>query len=76
MPGTAVAALGFNEAYSRVYLSLHWTTDSISGLLYGCLLLAAFIFAVHLVAGPPARVRPADRGQAAAEVPVSTGPGR
>ncbi len=50
-----VAALGFNEAYSRVYLSLHWTTDAVSGLLYGTLLLAVFVTAVHLVAGPPIR---------------------
>jgi hypothetical protein len=50
-----VAALGFNEAFSRVYLSLHWTTDAASGLLYGTLLLAVFITAVHLVAGPPIR---------------------
>jgi len=53
--GAGVAALGFNEAFSRVYLSLHWTTDSITGLLYGALLLAVFITAVHLVAGPPTR---------------------
>ena len=57
--GGGVAALGFNEAFSRVYLSLHWTTDSVSGLLYGTLLLAVFITAVHLVAGPP--VRPSDQ---------------
>jgi Polysaccharide biosynthesis C-terminal domain len=53
--GGGVAALGFNEAFSRVYLSLHWTTDAISGLLYGTLLLAVFITAVHLVAGPAIR---------------------
>ena len=47
----AVAALGFNEAYSRVYLSLHWFTDALSGLLYGSLLLVIFITAVHFVAG-------------------------
>lgn len=47
-----IAALGFNEAFSRVYLSLHWTTDALSGLLYGCLLLAAFILAIRVVAGP------------------------
>ncbi len=45
----AVAALGFNEAYSRVYLSLHWLTDALSGLLYGGLLLCAFIAAVRFV---------------------------
>ena len=48
----AVAALGFNEAYSRVYLTLHWFTDALSGLLYGGLLLAVFIAAVRVVAGP------------------------
>jgi hypothetical protein len=53
--GGGVAALGFNEAFSRVYLSLHWTTDAVSGLLYGTLLLAVFITAVHLVAGPHIR---------------------
>jgi membrane-associated phospholipid phosphatase len=47
-----VGALGFNEAYSRVYLTLHWFTDALSGLLYGGLLLAVFILAVRLVAGP------------------------
>ena len=51
--GAAVAALGFNEAYSRVYLSLHWFTDAVSGLLYGTLLLAVFIIAVQFVAGRP-----------------------
>jgi len=54
----AVAALGFNEAYSRVYLTLHWFTDALSGLLYGGLLLAVFIAAVRVVAGPaPAAAR-------------------
>lgn len=51
----AVSALGFNEAYSRVYLSLHWFTDALSGLLYGSLLLIIFIVAVHFVAGPPSQ---------------------
>jgi membrane-associated phospholipid phosphatase len=50
--GAAVAALGFNEAYSRVYLTLHWFTDAASGLLYGALLLAVFIVVIRLVAGP------------------------
>ena len=53
----AVAALGFNEAYSRVYLSLHWFTDALSGLLYGSLLLAGFILAIRAVAGRTAQVR-------------------
>jgi membrane-associated phospholipid phosphatase len=47
-----VAALAFNEACSRQYLSKHWFTDIISGLLYGALLLAPFIAAVRQIAGP------------------------
>ncbi len=60
--GAAVAALGFDEAYSRVYLGLHWFTDAVSGLLYGVLLLAAFIVAVEFVAGRQAVSRPAESG--------------
>ncbi len=60
--GATVAALGFNEAYSRVYLTLHWFTDALSGLLFGGLLLAVFIIAIRFVAGrrhpagPPKRL--------------------
>jgi membrane-associated phospholipid phosphatase len=48
----AVAALTLNEAYSREYLSKHWFTDILSGVLYGAVLLAPFIAAVRLIAGP------------------------
>ncbi len=48
----AVAALAFNEAYSRQYLTLHWTTDILSGLVYGGLILAVFIATIRLVVGP------------------------
>jgi membrane-associated phospholipid phosphatase len=48
--GTAVAALGFNEAYSRAYLTLHWFTDTLAGALFGCLQLVVFITAVRWVA--------------------------
>jgi membrane-associated phospholipid phosphatase len=47
-----VSALSFNEAYSRQYLSKHWLTDIITGLLYGALLLAPSVAAVRLIAGP------------------------
>jgi hypothetical protein len=76
--GTVVAALGFNEAFSRIYLSLHWTTDALSGLLYGTLLLAAFITAVRLVAGRSSLAKPAGMVAASAapggaEPPADTG---
>jgi PAP2 superfamily len=48
----AVAALAFNQAYAREYLSEHWFIDIICGLVYGGLLLAPFIAAVRLIAGP------------------------
>jgi membrane-associated phospholipid phosphatase len=48
----AVAALSFNEVYSREYLSKHWFSDILSGLLYGAILLAPSIAAVRLFAGP------------------------
>jgi membrane-associated phospholipid phosphatase len=48
----AVAVLSFNEAYSRGYLAVHWFTDILGGVVYGCLLLALYIAAVRAVAGP------------------------
>jgi membrane-associated phospholipid phosphatase len=51
-----VAAAGFTEAYSRVYLTLHWFTDAVSGLVYGSLLLAVFIATIRLVDGPARKV--------------------
>lgn len=53
----AVAALSFNEAYSREYLSKHWFSDILSGLVYGAVLLAPSVAAVRLVAGPPVTAR-------------------
>jgi len=72
----AIAALGFNEAYSRVYLSLHWFTDALSGLLYGTLLLVIFVMGVHLVAGRPSPRGAAAASQRAAGVVAATGPPR
>ena len=65
--GTAVAVLAFNEAYSRWYLGLHWTTDVLSGVLYGSLLLLVVIVSVRLVLGPAA-------GLAGPVVPAMTAP--
>lgn len=47
-----VCALGFSEGYTRAYLTLHWFSDIISGIIYGILILAVFIAAIRLVAGP------------------------
>ncbi len=51
-----VAALGFSEGYSRGYLTLHWFTDIVSGLIYGGLILAVFIATIRLVDGPTPEV--------------------
>ena len=50
--GAAVAALAFDEGYSRLYLGMHWATDVLSGWFYGILLLALFVLATRLVMGP------------------------
>ncbi|HEY2129196.1 MAG TPA: phosphatase PAP2 family protein [Streptosporangiaceae bacterium] len=57
---TVVAALGFHEGYTRWYLAVHWTTDIVGGWFYGCLMLAIYILAIRLVAGP-ARVPSLER---------------
>jgi len=54
----AVAALSFNEAYSREYLVKHWTSDILSGLGYGAILLVPSIAAVRVFAGPAVRSAP------------------
>lgn len=61
--GAAVAALAFDEGYSRVYLGMHWATDVLSGWFYGVLLLALFILATRVIMGParpPGEVAAAD----------------
>ena len=60
----AVAAIAFDEGYSRVYLGMHWATDVLSGWIYGLLLLVAFITAVRLVAGPAGRPAATTAGSA------------
>ena len=62
----AVAALAFNEAYTRIYLTLHWFTDAISGLIYGALVLAAVILAIRTVIGPAPPLRPGGQATAGA----------
>jgi undecaprenyl-diphosphatase len=68
--GAAVAALAFNEGYSRVYLGMHWTTDVLSGWFYGILLLALFILATRLIMGP---ARAPEEVAAGAPEEVATG---
>jgi len=71
--GAAVAAVSFSEAYSRVYLSLHWFTDALSGLLYGALLLIVFIIAVRAVTGAPSTAAAPSGGEGVA-VPAGVPP--
>jgi membrane-associated phospholipid phosphatase len=68
-----VAALGFSEGYSRGYLTLHWFTDIVSGLIYGCLILAVFITAIRLVNGPGRR--PGAVGVASIPIPAASAVG-
>jgi hypothetical protein len=71
----AVAMIGFNEGYSRMYLTLHWLTDALSGWLYGGMLLVVFILAVRLVAGPGrAQAEAARAARAGASPPAAPPP--
>jgi hypothetical protein len=57
----SVTALAFHQAYCREYLSKHWCTDILSGLFYGGVLLAPFIAAIRLIAGPASAQADRDR---------------
>jgi membrane-associated phospholipid phosphatase len=49
---TVLAAASFTEAYSRLYLSKHWLTDIIGGVVFGILLLFVFIAAAQMLDRP------------------------
>jgi membrane-associated phospholipid phosphatase len=61
---TVIAALGFIEAYSRVYLAVHWVSDAVGGLIFGAALLGIFIVALRTVTG---RTRSTGSGPASSE---------
>ena len=72
--GAGVAAVAFNEGYSRLYLGMHWTTDVLSGWFYGTLLLALFILATRVIMGPARTPEEVAAGDPAAVYPaVSNG---
>lgn len=57
---TGVALLGYGEAYSRLYLSLHWISDIVAGAIFGALIIVVATAAVRCatsVDAPMARVR-------------------
>ena len=72
--GLGVAAVV--EAFTRVYLSKHWLTDAVGGLIFGYLLLivsataAAALVTTYGPSGPP----PEDAGRHAQEPDVATVP--
>jgi hypothetical protein len=49
----AIGVFAFNMAYCREYLSKHWLTDIVSGLVYGSVMYAPFAVAIRAIAGPP-----------------------
>ena len=69
--GAAVAALAFNEGYSRIYLGMHWTTDVLSGWFYGILLLALFVLATRVIMGPARTPAAFAAGDPAAAYPAA-----
>lgn len=44
---TGLALLTFAEAYSRLYLSLHWISDILGGLIFGVLIIFSVSLAVR-----------------------------
>lgn len=60
---TGVFTYGLIEAYTRVYLQVHWLTDAIGGLLFGAVVLATG--SALLAALPAARPRAGTAPQSA-----------
>lgn len=69
---TGLIAAGVLETYTRIYLSKHWTTDSVFGLVLGTCLLLVNVAAVTALSrigdGPQAQLPPVESEQVA---PVS-----
>jgi membrane-associated phospholipid phosphatase len=70
--GAGVAAVAFNEGYSRLYLGMHWTTDVLSGWFYGILLLSLFILATRVIMGPARTPDEIAAGDPAAVYPAAS----
>jgi membrane-associated phospholipid phosphatase len=52
---TAITLVAFLQAYARLYLGYHWTTDVPGGVLLGALLLIMMVMALSAFSAWPAR---------------------
>jgi membrane-associated phospholipid phosphatase len=71
---TGLALMAVVESYSRIYLSKHWLTDAVFGLVFGALLLLSNIAAISALAWQQPRVEGGHRA-GTADQSAPSGPG-
>jgi PAP2 superfamily len=62
--GALVAVMATVEGYTRLYLQKHWFTDVLGGYVFGCILLAVFVYAGRALLDPADSSRAAGAGEA------------
>jgi membrane-associated phospholipid phosphatase len=74
--GAIIAVMATVEGYTRIYLQMHWITDVLGGYVFGCLLLAVFVYAGRALLDVDAADNTDAAGAAAAgdEGPAGTAP--